>query len=45
MNFTPVETTVLNRVQKDFPAVPDPFRAMAEELSIPEDEFLIAVRD
>ncbi len=45
MNFTPVETKILNRVQKDFPAVPDPLSAMAEELSMPEDEFLSAVRD
>ncbi|HOT43642.1 MAG TPA: hypothetical protein PLM53_04240 [Spirochaetota bacterium] len=45
MNFTPVETKVLNRVQKDFPVVTDPFHAMAEELSIPEHDFLDAVRD
>jgi siroheme decarboxylase len=45
MNFTPVETRVLNRVQKDFPAVPDPMLAMAEELTIPEHDFLSALRD
>lgn len=45
MNFTPVETKVLNRVQKDFPVVPDPLRAMAGELAIPAEDFIAAVRD
>jgi DNA-binding Lrp family transcriptional regulator len=45
MNFTPVETKVLNRIQKDFPVVPDPLCVIAEELSIPEHDFLGALRD
>ena len=45
MNFTPVETKVLNRIQKDFPAVPDPLAAMADELSIPAPDFMATVSD
>lgn len=37
MDFSPVESTILNRIQKDFPLVADPLRALSEELSLPEN--------
>lgn len=45
MVFSPVETKVLNRIQKDFPVVTDPLRVMAEEVSVPEHDFFSTVRD
>lgn len=45
MNFTPVETRVLDRIQKDFPVSPTPFRDMAESLGIAEREFLETTRN
>jgi siroheme decarboxylase len=45
MVFSPVETIVLNRIQKDFPVVTDPLCAMAEEVSVPEHDFVSTVRD
>ncbi|MBP7735933.1 MAG: Lrp/AsnC family transcriptional regulator [Spirochaetes bacterium] len=45
MDFTPIETAVMNRIQKDFPLVSDPLSALAEELSIPMDQFLATVKD
>jgi DNA-binding Lrp family transcriptional regulator len=42
--FTILEKTVLDRIQRDFPLVPDPFAEMARELSISEDEFLSTAR-
>jgi DNA-binding Lrp family transcriptional regulator len=44
MVFTGLEQSVLNRVQRDFPLVRDPFTEMSRELSLPEDEFLSCVR-
>ncbi|MBN1497049.1 MAG: hypothetical protein JXA07_09795 [Spirochaetes bacterium] len=45
MNFTPVETRVLDRIQKDFPVSMTPFRDMAESLGIAEREFLDTIRN
>lgn len=45
MNFTTVETTIMNRIQKDFPLVSDPLSALADELSIPLEHFLSSVKD
>ncbi len=45
MEFTPVETAIMNRIQKDFPLVSDPLSALAEELSIPLKSFLDTVKD
>ncbi len=45
MNFTPIETRILNRIQKDFPSVPDPLCAMAGELLIPENDYFLTARD
>lgn len=44
MYFTDLENKVLNRVQRDFPLVTDPFSAMALEIDVGDDEFLTAAR-
>jgi len=35
---------LLNRLQSDFPMVPEPFRAIAEELGVAEDDVIAAIR-
>ncbi len=45
MVFNALETKIMNRIQKDFPAVPDPLTALAGELSIPENDFFGTIRD
>ncbi|HOP30394.1 MAG TPA: Lrp/AsnC family transcriptional regulator [Spirochaetota bacterium] len=43
MDFSRVETLVLNRVQVGIPCASEPFRVMADELSLKEDEVLETV--
>ncbi len=40
MNFTRVEERIINRIQEDIPLVREPFRVIAEELSLPVTDFL-----
>jgi siroheme decarboxylase len=42
--FTDIEKSILDRIQRDFQLVPDPFAEMARELSIGGDEYLSTVR-
>lgn len=40
MNFTPIETRILDRIQRDFPSTVSPLSDMATELGISEKGFL-----
>ncbi len=40
MELGPKENLLLNRIQKDFPLFSEPWKQMADELSIPEDTLL-----
>ena len=44
MEFTDLEKIILDRIQREFPLVRDPFFDMAQESSIGRDEFLATAR-
>jgi DNA-binding Lrp family transcriptional regulator len=42
MQLTDKESKILNRIQRDFPLTADPFSEISDELSMSEDDFLLA---
>ncbi len=44
-HFSEIEMKVLNRIQKDMPMIPDIYRELARELSMPPGEFLYIASD
>jgi siroheme decarboxylase len=44
MDFNPVESTVLNRIQRDFPLTETPFEDMAREVAVEENVLITTVK-
>ena len=44
MEFNSVESSVLNRIQRDFPLTEAPFEDMARELKVDEDTLIATIQ-